>query len=202
VVDGSAMRPVTATVTGRPTTDEATALYAGQTARTGIQLSMGRSLTLFHDGTQLGTVSGSSGTFPMLRGPGTYRLVHEFDGSALLAVSTKAHTAWTFRSAEPAGTAPVAVPLLSVDYALPLDAANHPGSGAARFTVRQAVGVAAQRVTSFMLAVPVDDGTQWTDVPVHRDGADSFVAQLPKAATGQAVSLRIAAAADDGSGFE
>ena len=104
-------------------------------------------------------------------------------------------TSWTFRSTGPAGTGRAPVPLLSVDYALPLDAANKPADGTATFTVRQAHGVPAQKVTSFELWTSVDDGATWRPVPRAPAARDAFAAHLPKPAAGQAVSLRVKATA-------
>src|SRR6185295_8309512 len=100
-------------------------------------------------------------------------------------------------------TGSVPLPLLSVDYALPLDTANHPtGAAAALFTVRQAVGVQRQAITSFELSVSVDDGVTWQPVRVSRAGDGTFRAQLPTVAGGQAVSLRVKAQGSAGSAVE
>ena len=161
-----------------------------------------RKLTLHRDGQLVGEADGVAADFTIPRQAGDYRLSYHLDASALQPVSTRVDTAWTFRSAAPAGTNKVPVPLLSVDYALPLDVANKPTEGTATFAVRQAHGVAAQRVTSFALWTSVDDGATWQPVPTSPSGADAFAAQLPKPASGQAVSLRIKVAADGGSGIE
>jgi hypothetical protein len=94
------------------------------------------------------------------------------------------------------------VPLLSVDYELPLDIANRPAGRDAAFTVHQAHGVDRQRITSLALWTSVDDGATWKKVPVSRDGADRFTARLPQATAGQAVSLRVAVKASGGSAFD
>lgn len=68
--------------------------------------------------------------------------------------------------------------------------------------MRQAHGVAKQKITSFELWTSADDGATWQPVPTGPSGADAFAAHLPKPAAGQAVSLRVKAAADGGSGVE
>ena len=93
------------------------------------------------------------------------------------------------------------MPLLSVDYALPLDAANHPNGGTATFAVRQATGVPAQKVTSFEVWTSTDDGVTWHSAPVSGD-RDGYHANLPTAAAGQTVSLRVKASASGGSGID
>ena len=80
-----------------------------------------RTMTLYRDGQVVGTHAGAAGDFPMARQAATYRLAYDLDASAALPMSTKVSTAWTFRSSAPVGTASVPVPLLSVDYALPLE---------------------------------------------------------------------------------
>jgi hypothetical protein len=93
--------------------------------------------------------------------------------------------------------------LLSVDYALPLDTANHPiPSGTATFTIRQAAGVRKQAVTDFTLAASLDHGVTWQSVPVDRAADGTFRAGLPQPTTGRTVSLRVAAHGDAGSGIE
>ena len=130
-----------------------------------------------------------------------YRLTFDVDTSRILPFPTHVNTAWTFRSAGPAGTARSALPLLSVDYALPLEAANHPTGGPATFTVRQAQGAPAQRVTTFQVWTSTDDGVTWQPTTVDRD-RDGYHAALPTVTGGQAVSLRVKATADGGSGIE
>src|SRR4029453_208089 len=104
-----------------------------------------------------------------------------------LAVSTRISTAWTFRSTGPTGTGSVRLPLLSVDYALPLDTANRPVGGPARVTVHQVHGGQGREVTAFGMG-----RDRLVDGP--------FQAGLPRAATEQPVSLRVRARGSGGSG--
>jgi hypothetical protein len=144
-------------------------------------------------------VEGSFADFPVPRAAAGYRLTYDVDASRILPVSGRSSTSWTFRSSGPRGTGSTPLPLLSVDYALPLDAGNHPlPSGEATFTVRQANGVPTQRITSFTLAASVDGGLTWTPVPVSGSG-DVFHAHLP---AGPSVSLRVTAAGSAGSGID
>jgi subtilisin family serine protease len=161
-----------------------------------------RAMTLYRNGVAVGTTASHYGDFPMSKQAADYRLTYDLDASAVLPVSTKVSTGWTFRSAAPRGAAEGPVPLLSVDYALPLDAANHPTNGEAGFTVRQTPGAPAQNVTRFEAWTSTDDGVTWTPVTVRKVAGGKFAAQLPQTSAGQAVSLRIAVAADGGSGIE
>ncbi|MFE9201933.1 S8 family serine peptidase [Micromonospora sp. NPDC007230] len=161
-----------------------------------------RKLTLHRDGRLVGEHTGSSGDFTIPQQAGDYRLTYDLDASAVLPMSTKVSTAWTFRSTGPSDLSSVPVPLLSVDYALPLDAANHPTGGTAGFTVHQAHGVTKQRVTGFDLWTSTDDGTTWRPVSVRAGDDGDFTATLPQPAAGQAVSLRVKVTADGGSGID
>jgi subtilisin family serine protease len=171
-----------------------------------------RSLTLYRDGQQLGTRQYPPGLFNAVvadfavpAGAGTYRLVYDEDATGpanAFPISTHSTTAWTFRSTAPPGATTVPVPLLAIDYALPLDTDNHPTGTAATFTVRQLHGVAAQRITSLTAWASVDGGRTWTPLPVSRAGSDRFTAQLPQPVAGQSVSLRVDAAANGGSAID
>ncbi|MBQ1035118.1 S8 family peptidase [Micromonospora sp. C81] len=130
-----------------------------------------------------------------------YRLTLDVDTSLILPISTRVNTSWTFRSAGPDGTGSVPLPLLAVDYALPMDTLNHATGGTAELAVRQMRGIKAQKVTSFQVWTSTDDGATWTSARVTGTGGSYWVA-LPTAATGQPVSLRVKAAANGGSGID
>jgi subtilisin family serine protease len=169
----------------------------------GFGLDIKRTLTLQRNGQTVGESDNSIADFTIPRQTADYRLTYDIDTSAVLPVSTRVSTSWTFRSAGPNGTGSSPLPLLSVDYALPLDTANHPtASGAAIFTVRQAHGVRVQAVSSFNLATSLDGGDSWQSVPVNRSGDGTYRAQLPQPTAGGTVSLRVTAQGNAGSGIE
>jgi hypothetical protein len=169
----------------------------------GFGLDIKRTLTLQRDGQTVGEAGDSIADFAVPPQAADYRLTYDIDTSAVLPVSTRVTTSWTFRSAGPSGTGSSPLPLLSVDYALPLDTANHPvASGTATFTIRQASGVRAQAVTAFTLSASLDHGATWQSVPVSRSGDDTYRAVLPQPAAGQTVSLRVTAHGNAGSGIE
>ncbi|MFI6256013.1 S8 family peptidase [Micromonospora zamorensis] len=130
-----------------------------------------------------------------------YRLTLDVDTSLILPISTRVNTSWTFRSAGPDGTGSVPLPLLAVDYALPMDTLNHATGGTAELAVRQMRGIKARKVTSFQVWTSTDDGATWTSARVTGTG-DSYRVALPTATTGQPVSLRVKAAANGGSGID
>ncbi|WP_432838644.1 S8 family serine peptidase [Dactylosporangium sp. CA-092794] len=156
-------------------------------------------LTLYRDGHQIATASGFTADFAVPADTGTYRLVQLQDNSAILPISTRVSTAWTFRSTGPTGEHSAPVPLFSLDYTLPLDTDNHPVTGPAAFTVRQASSLPTEHITTLHLWTSTDDGTTWRPATVSRASADTFTAHLPIPAPGQPLSLRVAATGSTGS---
>ncbi|MFK3982315.1 S8 family peptidase [Micromonospora sp. NPDC050397] len=164
-------------------------------------IGVNRKLSLYRDGRLVDERAASLADFTVPSSAADYRLTFDVETGLILPISTRVSTSWTFRSAGPSGTRSVPLPLLSVDYALPLDAANRPTGGVGSFQVRQANGVAAQRIESFQVWTSTDDGATWRTARVSRDG-DDFRAELPTVKTGQSVSLRVKAGASGGSGIE
>ncbi|GAA2642951.1 S8 family serine peptidase [Paractinoplanes durhamensis] len=169
----------------------------------GFGLDIDRKLTLTRNGQTIGTATDSIADFPVPRGLANYRLTYDVDAGRAIPVSTRTSTSWTFRSAGPAGTANTPLPLLAVDYQLPLDADNQPlPTGKATFVVRQAHGVRPQKVTGFTVETSPDGGSTWTPAPVSVSGADTYRATLPKPSEGGTVALRVTATGSAGSGIE
>ncbi|MEO3769034.1 S8 family peptidase [Micromonospora sp. B9E7] len=167
----------------------------------GEAIGVKRKLSLYRNGKLVDERSGPYGDFTVPQSMADYRVTLDVDTSLILPISTKVNTSWTFRSAGPDGTGSVPLPLLAVDYALPMDHNNHPVDGTAELAVRQAHGVKAQKVTSFQVWTSTDDGATWKSARVTGSG-DSYRVELPKATAGQAVSLRVKAAGNGGSGID
>ncbi|MGW2626955.1 S8 family peptidase [Micromonospora taraxaci] len=167
----------------------------------GQAIGVKRKLSLYRHGKLVDERSGPFGDFTVPQSMADYRVTLDVDTSLILPISTKVNTSWTFRSAGPDGTGSVPLPLLAVDYALPMDHNNHPVDGTAELAVRQAHGVRAQKVTSFQVWTSTDDGATWKTARVTGSG-DSYRVALPKAAAGQPVSLRVKATANGGSGID
>jgi hypothetical protein len=166
----------------------------------GFMLDIKHRLALYRNGNLVGEVDNTWADFTIPRETSTYRLTYDIDTSAALSLSTRVSTAWTFRSTGPRGTRNAPLPLLSVDYALPLDTANHPTvSGPAAFTVHQAHGVPPQLITKFELWTSLDDGATWQPATVTRAPDGTFRGALPPASSGPAVSLRVKAQGSAGS---
>ncbi|GAA4620789.1 S8 family serine peptidase [Actinoallomurus vinaceus] len=153
------------------------------------------SMKLYADDSLAGTSAHSYGDFSVPAKAGTYRLVYDLDTSKLTPVSGKTSTTWTFRS-KPGETR---VPLLTVDYALPLDLLNHPNGDTATFTVARVKGSATAKATGLKLWTSLDDGTTWQEATVTAGSNGKYTAKLPKAGNGQGVSLRVQATDSGGS---
>ncbi|MGK5739978.1 S8 family serine peptidase [Micromonospora sp. URMC 103] len=167
----------------------------------GGSIGINRKLSVYRNGTLVEEQDASRADVTVPQQAADYRVTLDVETGLVLPVSTKVSTAWTFRSVGPTGTGSVPLPLLAVDYALPMDAANHVTGGSGEFTVRQARGVPAQKVTSFQVWTSTDDGATWKAAPVTRDGS-SYRADLPTVTDGQAVSLRVKADGSAGSGID
>jgi hypothetical protein len=163
-------------------------------------------LSLSRNGQQVGSVAGFVGNFTVPAAAGDYRLALDENASSLLPISTHTATTWTFRSTGPSGDGSTVLPLLSVNYGLPMDANDHPTGNQATFTVSQPHGVPTQNITGMNLWTSTDDGATWQASTVRRDapkgGPVTFTATLPVAASGQAVSLRVSATGSAGSAIE
>ncbi|WP_345352093.1 S8 family peptidase [Actinoallomurus liliacearum] len=157
--------------------------------------STSRTMRLYVGDSLAGTSTHSYGDFSVPAKAGTYRLGYDVDVSKLLPMSTKTSTTWTFRS-KPGEER---VPLLTVDYALPLDVLNHPDGDTATFTVARVAGAAAATATGLKLWTSLDDGKTWQAATVTAAGGAKYTAKLPTAAKDQAVSLRVQAT-DSGGG--
>jgi subtilisin family serine protease len=153
-----------------------------------------QTMKLYAGGKLAGTAERSFGDFTVPVSAGDYRLVYDVDASKLTPVSTKTSTTWTFRSKP----GEMRVPLLTVDYKLPLDLLNHPDGDTATFTVARVKGSAAAKATGLKLWTSLDDGTTWQPAAVTGTNG-KYTAKLPKAGKGQGVSLRVQAT-DNGGG--
>lgn len=156
-------------------------------------------MRLYRGSHLIGTTRGSVGTFTVPPQAATYRLTYADDVAQVLPVSTRTSTTWTFRSAAPAGSAQVELPLLLVRYHLPLNLDNHPDGGTAVLTVTRVAGTPRAKVLGLRLWTSVDGGTTWQAAPVRALGNGQFAATLPHVQAGQGVSLRVAASDAGGS---
>jgi subtilisin family serine protease len=153
-----------------------------------------RTMKLYAGDTLEGTTDKSHGDFGVPATAGTYRLDYSLDASKALPVSTKTSTEWTFHS----NPVEERLPLLLVDYRLPLDLFNLPNGDTATFTVSRVAGAPSAKATGLKLWTSLDDGTTWHAADVTGTGG-KYSATLPHAGKGQAMSLRVQATDNGGS---
>jgi subtilisin family serine protease len=164
----------------------------------GLPSAYTRRLTLHRGAELVGTADASVADFTVPRAAADYRLSYEWNVGGLLPASVRGRTVWTFRSAGPPSPAEVPVPLLSLDYALP----RAGGDGTAGISVRQMPGVRPQRVTKVTAWISTDDGRTWLAAPAAAPEGGQFRFTLPAVTPGTAVSLRVQATGDGGSGID
>lgn len=150
-------------------------------------------MTLSAGDAKLGEANGPYGDFAVPSDARDFTLTYENDASAILPVSTRTSTSWTFRSRAPRGHGSARLPLLLVDYDLNFDLLNRPTGERAVFTVARMAGAERSEVTGLRLRTSTDDGGTWTPVDVEDLGGGRFAAALPPAAKGRSVSLHVAA---------
>jgi subtilisin family serine protease len=148
-------------------------------------------LTLERDGTVIGRVDTNFAEFEVPAEAGAYRLTYQQTGQG--PYPHRSTTAWTFRSAGPAHPAVgrQQIPLLVVDYQLPLDTLNRPTGRSATFVVHQVTGTDQQPIRSFRAWTSTDGGTTWRRTAAHKRGEGAYRVKLPSVDTGVAVSLRV-----------
>ncbi|WP_171115812.1 MULTISPECIES: S8 family serine peptidase [unclassified Streptomyces] len=111
--------------------------------------------------------------------------------------ATATDTSWSFRS--DSTTEATRLPLLQVDYDVPVDERNAVGPGrtySLGLTVRNQDGLGAPRGVRTVVEVSYDDGEHFSRVPVKAKGANVFSATVhkPAAVRGDAfVTLRVTA---------
>lgn len=159
-------------------------------------------MELFAGDRKIGEKDGPFGDFTVPSGAADYRLTYENDASAILPVSVRTSTSWTFRSRAPRGGKSANLPLLLVDYDLNLDLHNQPAGEPAVFTVARMAGSGGAKVTGLRFWTSADDGETWQSVPVKDLSGGRFSAPLPAPVQGQAVSLRVTAQDAGGSGID
>jgi subtilisin family serine protease len=168
----------------------------------------GRPLTirsrLYRDDALVEEHQDTSTPFPLTADRATYRLEVDVDNPGL-TLATATRTRWTFPSATPeVGTQPV--PLLLVDYDLPLDGHNQRPASASfvvPFKVARQPTAPPAAITSANVWFSVDDGQTWHPTVVIPQPDGGFLA-LPKPTgplpqPGDLVSLKVSAADAGGS---
>ncbi|MFE7707312.1 S8 family serine peptidase [Streptomyces sp. NPDC057486] len=154
--------------------------------------------TLYRNGKPIAeSDQGAWGNFEVPAGKADYRLdLTTVRTSADWHFGTGTHTSWTFRSDTAAG--PALLPLLQVDYAVPVDARNAVGSQRRHtlgLNVRMQDGMAAPRGVTLKVETSYDDGRTWTTATTARKGSGfTATVERPAQVHGDAyVTLRVTA---------
>jgi hypothetical protein len=155
---------------------------------------------LYRNGEQIATSdNGAWGNFEVPAGDAEYRLdLTTARTSDDWRFGTGTHTSWTFHSDTAADT--TLLPLLQVDYNVPVDAQNAVGASrthALGLTVRMQDGMANPRGVTLKVEASYDDGKSWATARTARHGGDGqFTATVtrPSSVHGDAyVTLRVTA---------
>jgi hypothetical protein len=143
--------------------------------------------------------------------PATYRVELDMtEGRPGWSVYSESYSAWTVRSARPAGPDSVPLPVLNAAWDLDLDLANAAPAGKTfplRLNAATQLGAPPVRVASARSWASFDDGGTWRQVPLARqngcDGAFVGTVRHPKLAdTSGYVALRYEVTDVDGGKLE
>ncbi|WP_405792911.1 S8 family serine peptidase [Streptomyces sp. NBC_01506] len=178
---------------GIGSSDTAAARESGDTA----------AAVLYRDGKKTDEADGAWTDFTVPSGAADYRLdLTTSRTSPEWAYGTATDTSWSFRSGAAGKTA--TLPLLQLDYDVPVDADNAVGRGRSHtigLTVRNQDALAAPRGVSVKVEASHDDGKSWERATVKNRGAGTFSAKIggPDRQRGDTyVTLRVTA--EDSSG--
>lgn len=158
---------------------------------------------LYRDGKKTAEADGAWTDFTVPSGAADYRLdLTTSRTSPEWAYGTATDTSWLFRSGAAGKTA--TLPLLQLDYDVPVDAYNAVGRGRSHtvgLTVRAQDGLPAPRGVNVKVEASYNDGKSWERATVRSRGAGDFSAKIarPERQRGDAyVTLRVTA--EDSSG--
>ncbi|MFF7216799.1 hypothetical protein ACFZAU_40840 [Streptomyces sp. NPDC008238] len=154
---------------------------------------------LYRDGKQItASDTGAWGTVEVPSGKAEYRLdLTTARVSDDWHFGTSTNTSWMFRS--DTTTSPETLPLLQVDYSVPVDAQNAVGSGRRHtigLKVRMQDGMATPRGVTLKVETSYDDGKSWATAHTAQRGNNRFTATIerPSRLRGDAyATLRITA---------
>ena len=158
-------------------------------------------LRLHREGRLIADVPQSLAAIPLPPGPGNYRLSLDVDAAAVLPLSRRSSTEWTFRSSGGGGRRQEVVPLVLVDYAFPLDRRNRLTGSRVELRARTQPGAEERRVRSVQFELSTDDGQTWQAVALSAPDRDGRVGgELPELPAGAEVSIRARAELSGGAG--
>ncbi|MEV7144336.1 S8 family serine peptidase [Streptomyces tauricus] len=156
---------------------------------------------LYRNGQKAAEADGGYADFEVPSGAADYRLdLTTSRVSPEWTYGTGTETSWSFRSGSTSGTgAATVLPLLQVDYDVPVDAYNAVRSGRTHsvgLSVRAQDGLAVPRGVGVQVETSYDDGRNWSRAEVKGRGHNVFEAAVtkPSRVRGDAyVTLRVTA---------
>nr|WP_310591957.1 S8 family serine peptidase [Streptomyces canus] len=137
---------------------------------------------LYRDGRKVAEADSGFADFEVPSGAADYRL--DLTTSRISdewAYGTDTDTSWSFRSANAGETTPL--PLLQLDYNVPVDAYNAVDSGRTHWiglSVRSQDGLAAPHGVSLQVKVSYDDGKTWDQAKLKAHGRNMFETAIKK----------------------
>ncbi|WP_331737602.1 S8 family serine peptidase [Streptomyces sp. NBC_00019] len=154
--------------------------------------------SLYRDGTKFTDLDTAWTDVEVPTGPANYRLeLNTSRTSPDWDYATATSTTWSFRSAPT--DKPTALPLLQLDYAVPVDAHNtvtRAGSYGVDITLRTQDGAPAPQGSRVQAEISYDDGRTWRPANVRDRGHDTFRATMDHPRHGSGISyvtLRVTA---------
>ncbi|TDD56948.1 peptidase S8 [Nonomuraea terrae] len=154
------------------------------------------SARFYRDGELVQESKTLNGSFPAVPQDAEYRMeLSTTRTSEDWRYATATETSWTFRSARPEGTQPVA--LLGVDYDVPADL-----EGNVRRTVPVPLGFTARNARTVTAELSYDDGRTWRRLPLAPLGRGRFTTLVAHRSTDTGVSLRVTATGANGERFQ
>ncbi|WP_063746612.1 S8 family peptidase [Catenuloplanes japonicus] len=142
-------------------------LYGDPSGRAGYSSLATGTVTLTRDGAAPDTAAGVTAEFTVPPAPARYRLEVSASRGDPALLSTDVHVAWTFTSAHT--TEPTRMPLSTVGFAPPVDAASTAPAGTRvtfPVTVHRQPDSAAAANAQLTVSVSYDDGAHWSGTPV------------------------------------
>jgi subtilase family protein len=138
---------------------------------------------------------------PAPSSPATWKVQRDITAPGKLTSGTDTHTVWTFRT-RPIAEGSTALPLLNLDYRIPLDDSNQARPGHAlpvTVAAHRAAGAQPSRITSLTVTYSTDGGHSWQKLngALH-DGRYHGVLPGSALTASQMVALHVTARDADG----
>lgn len=205
----SVIRPAVASGSDPVRTGDVLTLQIPEQA-TGTTMMRGQaSMTLRQNGTVLHEDTAAWGSYPLGDGPVELDLSVVRDSDADWQFSTQTDTTWSFDSSGVGDDVTTVLPMLSIDYDVPVDLRNSVSAGSTEelgLSVRHPAGLDdAPSIDSAQAWVSYDEGETWQEVdvvPSGGQGTGDFTVLVDHPQEHESVSLRVGAEDSGGNTIE